>query len=70
MGVLIAGLQGIRITGDDGVVTTVANKILDTVGVHGWESKGAIADLIGIVFFAGLCALLVRAAREKMSPAK
>lgn len=70
MGVLIAGLQGIRVTGADGAVTSLANKILDAVGVHGWESHGAVADLIGIVFFAGLCALLVRAAREKMSEAK
>jgi putative OPT family oligopeptide transporter len=69
MGVLIAGLQGIRVTGADGAVTTVANKLLDTVGVHGWEKLGAGADLIGILFFAGLCALLVRAARQKLTSA-
>jgi hypothetical protein len=40
--------------------------VLDKVGVHGWESLGGFADLIGIAFFAGLCVLLLRAARQKL----
>ncbi|NJL29241.1 MAG: oligopeptide transporter, OPT family [Thermoanaerobaculia bacterium] len=69
MGVLIAGLQGIRLE-EAGVTTTVANKILDTVGVHGWEKMGSVADLIGVAFFTGLCALLIHAAREKLNSSK
>jgi hypothetical protein len=40
--------------------------VIDTVGIHGWERYGAIADLIGIAFFAGLCVLLLRAARQRL----
>ena len=44
-----------------------AKDILDKVNVHGWESMGATADIIGIVMFAGLCALLLRAAQKKLA---
>ena len=62
-GVLIAGLQGVRT--DPG--RSMANDILDTVGVHGWERLGATADLIGLVMFAILCFFLMRAARKKLA---
>ena len=62
-GVLIAGLQGWR----TGPQRSIAQDILDMVGVHGWESHGATADIIGIVMFAGLCTLLLRAAQKKLA---
>jgi hypothetical protein len=68
-GVLIALLNGVE---KDVVVNGVSKKIsliqyvLDKVGVHGWERLGAGADLIGIAFFAGLCFLLLRAARQRI----
>ena len=62
-GVLIAGLQGVR----TGPQRSLANDILDRVGVHGWESYGATADIIGIVMFTGLCFLLLRGARQKLA---
>jgi putative OPT family oligopeptide transporter len=62
-GVLIAGLQGVR----TGPQRSLAQDILDKVGIHGWESHGATADIIGIVMFAGLCALLLRAAQKKLA---
>jgi hypothetical protein len=40
--------------------------VINTVGIHGWEKHGAIADLVGIAFFAGLCFLLLRAARQRL----
>jgi len=62
-GVLIAGLQGWR----TGPQRSIAQDILDSVGVHGWESYGTTADIIGIVMFTGLCALLLRAAQKKLA---
>ncbi len=62
-GVLIAGLQGWR----TGPQRSIAQDILDMVGIHGWESHGATADIIGIVMFTGLCALLLRAAQKKLA---
>ncbi len=41
--------------------------ILNGVGIHGWEHLGAVADIIGLVMFGGLCFLLINAARKKMS---
>ncbi|MDH3252204.1 MAG: oligopeptide transporter, OPT family, partial [Ignavibacteria bacterium] len=41
--------------------------LLDTVGIHGWEHLGAIADLIGLIMFGFLCLLLIRAAREELT---
>ena len=67
MGVLIAGLQGWRVAGEPGGPSiSMATKILDTIGVHGWERLGATADLIGVGMFAVLCFFLVKAAREKL----
>jgi hypothetical protein len=39
---------------------------MDSVRIHGWENLGGWADLIGIAFFAGLCFLLLRAARQRL----
>ncbi len=61
-GVVIAGLQGWR----TGPQRSIAQDILDSVGVHGWERYGATADIIGLVMFTALCILLLRAAREKL----
>lgn len=62
-GVLIAGLQGVRTAPG----RSFAQDILDKVGVHGWESYGATADIISLVMFAGLCFLLLRAAQKKLA---
>ena len=62
-GVLIAGLQGVR----TGPQRSIAQDILDKVGIHGWESYGATADIISIVMFTGLCFLLLRAAQKKLA---
>ena len=61
-GVGIAALQGWRV----GPGRSMAQQILDSVGIHGWEKLGATADLIGVAMFTGLCILLVRAAKEKL----
>jgi putative OPT family oligopeptide transporter len=65
-GVAIALLSGISTTGPDGREISILRWVLDKVGVNGWEHLGGIADLIGIAFFAGLCVLLLRAARQKL----
>jgi putative OPT family oligopeptide transporter len=68
-GILIAALSGIPTTVTvDGQAQEISilQRVLDMVGIHGWESMGAMADLIGVVAFAGLCLLLLRAAREKL----
>jgi putative OPT family oligopeptide transporter len=62
-GVLIAGLQGVRTAPG----RSLAQDILDKVGVHGWERYGATADVIGLAMFAGLCFLLLRAAQKKLA---
>jgi putative OPT family oligopeptide transporter len=36
---------------------------------HGWEHLGPMADLIGLIAFAGLCVLLVRTALKKLDVA-
>lgn len=41
--------------------------LVDGIGIHGWESLGAFADLIGLVMFGLLCFLLLRAAREPLT---
>jgi len=64
-GVLIAALQGIPKATATGHVS-VANWILDAVGIRGWEHLGATADFISIVAFSALCWTLVRAARQKL----
>jgi putative OPT family oligopeptide transporter len=68
-GILIAALSGIPTTVTvDGQPQEISilQRVLDMVGIHGWESMGAMADLIGVVAFVGLCFLLIRAAREKL----
>ncbi len=65
-GVAIALLSGISTTNAEGTEISILRWVLDLVGVHGWESLGGIADFIGILFFAGLCFLLLRAARQKL----
>jgi hypothetical protein len=68
-GILIAALSGIPTTVTvDGQPQEISilQRVLDMVGIHGWESLGAMADLIGVVAFVGLCFLLIRAAREKL----
>jgi putative OPT family oligopeptide transporter len=68
-GVLIALLSGVEKTvfveGQERKVSLI-QYVLDTVGIHGWERLGGWADLIGIAFFAGLCFLLLRAARQRL----
>jgi len=61
-GVLIAGLQGIRTAPG----RSLAQDILDKVGVHEWASLGGWADLIGIAMFALLAFTLIRAASKKL----
>ena len=61
-GVAIAALQGVR----TGPGRSLAQDILAKVGVNGWTNLGATADIIGLVMFAGLCFLLLRAARQKL----
>jgi hypothetical protein len=65
-GVLIAGLQGWPTQGVGGEKVSMAERILDAVGVRGWERFGGVADLIGVAMFAVLCFTLVRAARKKL----
>jgi putative OPT family oligopeptide transporter len=65
-GVAIAMLSGISTTGPDGREISILTWVLNKVGAHGWESLGPVADLIGIAFFAGLCFLLLRAARQRL----
>jgi putative OPT family oligopeptide transporter len=65
-GVLIALLSGVEKTAADGNKVSLIQYVIDAVGVHGWEKYGAVADLIGIAFFAGLCLLLLRASRQKL----
>jgi putative OPT family oligopeptide transporter len=68
-GILIALLAGIAVTTTvEGASreVSVMQYLLDTVGIHGWERLGTAANLIGVVFFAGLCLLLIRAARQKL----
>jgi len=64
-GVLIAALQGIPKQTAAGTVS-VANWILDLVGIHGWEHLGSTANIIAVVAFALLCATLIKTARQKL----
>jgi hypothetical protein len=65
-GVLIALLSGVEKTAADGRKVSLIQYVIDRVGIHGWERYGAVADLIGIAFFAGLCLLLLREARKRL----
>ncbi len=68
-GVLIAMLNGrdvtILVDGQEKSVSLI-DYIINTVGVHGWERLHGWADLISVAFFAGLCVLLLRAARQRL----
>ncbi len=64
-GIAIALLAGIPIT-VEGQEISIMQWIGNTVGVHGWERLGGLADLIGLVMFGVLCAFLIRAARRKL----
>ncbi|MBI2401789.1 MAG: oligopeptide transporter, OPT family [Gemmatimonadetes bacterium] len=64
-GIAIALLAGIPIT-VEGQEISIMQWIGDTVGVHGWERLGGLADLIGVVMFGVLCTFLIRAARRKL----
>jgi len=70
-GVVIALLSGVEKTAADGRKVSLIQYVLDAVGIHGWgehgwKNLGVGADLIGIAFFAGLCFLLLRAARQRL----
>jgi putative OPT family oligopeptide transporter len=68
-GVLIAILSGrdttMMIDGQETRVSLV-DYVVRSIGIQGWDRYGPIADLIGIAFFAGLCFLLLRAARQRL----
>ncbi len=67
-GVLIAILSGwtfmTMVSGTQKEVS-VAEYLLNAVGIHGWEGLGGGADLIGALMFGLLCVLLVRTAMKK-----
>ncbi|HTK82403.1 MAG TPA: oligopeptide transporter, OPT family [Bacteroidota bacterium] len=67
-GVLIAILSGITfmtMSGGAQKEVSVAEYLLDSVGIHGWENLGAGADLIGAIMFVLLGILLFRTAMKK-----
>jgi uncharacterized oligopeptide transporter (OPT) family protein len=63
-GVLIAALQVIPVTRGDAKVS-LADYLLDMVGVHGLESAGMIGNFVALVAFGFLCAWLLRVAKAK-----
>ncbi len=65
LGVLIAWLQGLPGDATD-FAGTYAGKILEAVGVKGWEHLGGWSDLIATAMFGLLCFALFRAARKKL----
>ena len=65
-GVAIAALQGVPKM-VDGKRVSMADWILDSIGVRGFEHLGGVSDVIAIAMFAVLCFLLVRAARKKLA---
>lgn len=69
-GIAIALLSGIpktvMVDGQEKEVSLM-QWLLDSVGIHGWEHLGGMADLIGLAMFGVLCFLLIRAAREKLA---
>ncbi len=66
-GVLIAGLSVYGVTGPDGREMSLIQRVLDLVGVHGWERLGAGADLIAVAAFVVLGVMLIRAAGKKLA---
>ncbi len=68
-GIAIALLAGIPMTVTvDGQAREISTLtwVLDKVGIHGWASLGALADLIGLAAFAVMCVFLYRVAKEKL----
>jgi putative OPT family oligopeptide transporter len=67
-GVLIAILSGITfmtmVSGNPKEVS-VADYLLDAVGIHGWANLGGGADVIGALMFGALGFILVRTAMKK-----
>lgn len=63
-GVVIAALQGIPYTTGDRTVS-LADHILDTVGVRGFEHMGMVSDVIALVAFGCLGYWLMRTAKQK-----
>lgn len=65
-GVAIALLSGLETSVvKDGKPLSALEYVLDGVGVHGWASLGAGADVIGAVAFGALAAILFRTAMKK-----
>jgi putative OPT family oligopeptide transporter len=67
-GVLIAILSGITfatMVGGTEHEVSMADYLLDTVGVHGWEYTGAFADALGALMFAVLGFMLYRVATKR-----
>ncbi len=67
-GVLIAILSGytfMTVVGGAQKEVSVAEYLLDAVGVHGWTNLGGWADLIGAAMFGLLCLMLLRTAMKK-----
>lgn len=63
-GVLIAALQVIPVTRGDAKIS-LADYLLDMVGVHGLESAGMVGNFVALVAFGFLCAWLLRVAKQK-----
>lgn len=63
-GLLIALLQIVPIA-KDGKDISLADWILDSVGVRGFEHNGMIAEFIALAAFGFLCAWLLRVAKQK-----
>ena len=63
-GVLIAALQGIP-KEHEGKTISLADWILDSVGVRGFEQNGMIAEFIALAAFGFLCTWLLRVAKQK-----
>ncbi len=68
-GVLIAILSGrdttMMINGQETRVSLV-DYVVRSIGIQGWAQYPAYDDLIGIAFFAFLCFLLLKAARQRL----
>ena len=67
-GVLIAILSGwtfLSMVGGSEKEVSVAEYLLDAVGVHGMASLGGWADVIGAGMFGALAILLVKTAMKK-----
>jgi uncharacterized oligopeptide transporter (OPT) family protein len=65
-GVVIAALSGIPVT-VGGKQISLITRIWDIVGVKEWASLGTGADILSLVLFGGLCFMLVKAGKEKLS---